>query len=176
MRRPSEDDISTHKDYLPCIHCMGYLAIHMLSEHEKKCRLKPSGEKNLGQRLLKQKGTYKLMEDIGSFTPEMRKCLSKMDLDTIGKVVREDPTILAVGQQLLDRKYNKNEAIDGAKQQMRILSRILIQMRKTAGNEGRTLESFIRPTEFAFYMATIKEMTLNSQLFQLAQNFGYTVS
>ena len=119
--------------------------------------------------------TYKLLEDIGGFTPEMRKCLTKLDLDQIGKVVREDPTILAVGQQLLDRKHNKDEAIDGVKQQMRILSRILIQMRKTAGNEGRTLESFIRPTEFAFYMATIKEMTLNSQRFQLAQNFGYTV-
>ena len=96
-------------------------------------------------------------------------------MDTVGLVCREDELILQLGQSLLDRKNLKNEAIDSAKQQMRTVARILIRMRETEGNESRDIQSFIRPTDFKFYINTIKEMTIESQKFQLALNFGYTM-
>ena len=59
---------------------------------------------------------------------------------------------------------------------MRTMARILIEMRRSPGNESRDLKSFIQPKEFDFWMSTIKDMTISSERFQLALNFGYTVS
>lgn len=174
LRRP-KNYIPKYTGFLPCVRCLGFVQIHMLGHHEKVCGLKKEGEKNLGQVTLKQRGQFKMMQDIGVHSFEMKSLLSKMKLDPIGLVVREDPVILELGQLLLDRKNIKAEAIDSAKQQMRTLARILIEMRRTPGNESRNLQSFIRPIDFQFYINTIKEMTINSERFQLALNFGYTM-
>merc|ERR1711988_831303 len=58
---------------------------------------------------------------------------------------------------------------------LRALARLLIELRKKAGNEGRSLLSFITVKEFWFVLRTLKQMTFKSELFSLCLCMGWTM-
>ena len=173
LRRPSDKE-SKHTDFLPCVHCFGYVLSQGLSNHEKKCEYVDGTR--LGQPTMKRMARNKIMEDVGGYSKEMRKLLSSLQGDNVGTVCREDPTIMSAAQNLLNFHNKKDEAIPQVRQEIRILARLLMEMRKSPGNQKRDLKSFIKPSEWPFFLTTIKSMCFEDEKFTLARNMGYIVS
>ncbi len=178
-RRPKSSETLTHKDFLPCPFCLRYLTKHQLSRHEKTgCKFKKLYEKSdtrIGQQGLQQKSNILLMHDIGKLSPELQLLLSKLSNDDVATVIKEDSTILEVGQDLLNKQNQKKEQIPYIKDRMRELGRLLIEMRKKPGNEGRSMKSFIRVDEWDFFIQSVKNIAFEKGKHTLALKLGYNM-
>merc|ERR1711899_196097 len=48
-------------------------------------------------------------------------------------------------------------------------------MRAKPGNEGRSIASFVNPLEFRFFLASLKEVSSDKELYSLCLNIGYNM-
>ncbi len=179
-RSPDAGQSVTHDDYRPCPNCLLYLNIHELSRHEKTTcdRILKSGkstDQREGQRSLVRKSNLMIMDGTQEISKEMKYLLSKLSDDAVGRAVKEDPVILEVGQDLLDKQVQKTEQSNYIKERMRELGRLLVEMRKKPGNSERSLKSFISVTEWDFFISTVKKMGVDQGKPTLALKLGYNM-
>jgi hypothetical protein len=172
LRRPTTNT-SYHK-FAPCPFCLAYVVRSELNRHSKTCNMRDHQSRSN----IKQKSAKMEMDE--SLTPELASVLShlrhsyKGEPDKVSEIIKNDPLVLEVGQTLLN-KENKTQDVDHVRERMRECGRLLKQLRTKPGNEDRDLKSFIRPSEFDFFCASIKALCDEDGKFTLAAKLGYDI-
>ena len=174
LRRPDTPDVSPW-DYIPCIHCKGYVVKSLLAKHEVKCKSNENHVKT-GNPGLKRQGQYQVFADIGQHSEELKKFMASLRPgNDVTNIILEEPTLLATAQSMFDKKNMKDEARDQIKNQIRALGRLLQVMRRAPGNSERSMESFVRRKDFFFFLQCIVDICFEEKKHSLAMNMGWTV-
>ena len=155
-RRPSSIENASHAEYLPCRNCLTFVKKGHLWRHNKSCSQRrpnePSNRKRQYEAMMlvnptEDKDKAKFMEDI----------VSHMRMDDKGIISKSDDTIMRYGLFLYESSGpSKRPYIS---QKMRILSRLLIEVRKITGQHNARLTSFLAPMYFDDILKGTKLLT-----------------
>ncbi|XP_028415486.1 uncharacterized protein LOC114538508 [Dendronephthya gigantea] len=157
-RRPAAG--TDPKQYLPCTGCNGFFLAHELTRHAATClrsdepaggKVKPSAKRMQfdGKLLLAGGGASECSKQLQSI-------LKIMARDDISAVAQADPTILAVGSDMVEQK-GKEKAI-AISQKMRLLARVLVEMRRLTGKSDASLSTIITPLYFDMLLQCAKNL------------------
>ena len=173
-RNPAEDEPLNWQHYSPCPFCLAWMLKNQLGFHEPRCKNKPKDLAKAGKSSLVKKSKRLVF---GSFknehSEELLEIISTLSDDEIANTIRDDKSILQVGQDLLNQQARKKEHYKYIKDRLRELGRLLLELRSHKGNEKRKLSSFIRVEEWPLIIKTIKKMALNLNKNTLARKLGY---
>ncbi|XP_063965463.1 uncharacterized protein LOC135156624 [Lytechinus pictus] len=158
-RRMNESPF-TKEDYGPCPSCLEWLKCSVISRHQRSCPAKQNNSQFL------TKGSLLLQSNIisgrisGNPSLTLKKeVLPMMKHDQVGKVVREDALIIAIGNDYMKRNVgNRLMRKHYASAVMRLMARLLINLRSLATPfSGVKLEDYLVPQHFSHVAeATIK--------------------
>ena len=155
-RRPAENAIVTHEDYLPCNYCLAFVTKSEMWRHVKKCPHKSSvvggGDMVKRAELLLYPNQY----DSGASNELRHLVLSIMNKDHITNVVAKDNIILTYGSFMLSTSGIRK--VNGISQRMRILGRLLILLREKARSINHSMIDFMKPEYFDIVVECSKEL------------------
>ncbi|MEW8543328.1 MAG: hypothetical protein AB2693_07305 [Candidatus Thiodiazotropha sp.] len=151
VRRPSDGSREyTSDDFGPCIHCKGFFIRWELWRHEKSCKFAPSKEEKKRNRpqqnsvFLLESAKQKLVQD-ESF---IRNVISRMAVDDASLAVRNDSIALKYGE-LKFSHFGKNKHRKlSVSSDLRLLGRLVLEMRKITGIKDGYLEDFMKCAHF----------------------------
>ena len=187
-RRPPNGVTVSFKDYVPCKYCLMYVIRHEIARHCSRCRFK--GKDQSDQSLAVQKQCEMLLypnTDCPGASLELEEwILRNMNKDAITDIVKKDYLILTYGSFLMSGRGNKKS--NHISQNMRVLGRLLLELRKKKEEmTDRSLSEFLKPEFFddivdatkslAGYSATNKdgEMLPSFEIPSLPLKVGYAL-
>ena len=157
MRRPGEDEDCCEADYLPCIHCLGFVKRKELWRHNKACSFKSGDEKDktdndgdndfLKFQKLQTRSKLLILPSLcpGKSSP-YQEVIASMKLDQITLVARNDSVISALGTMMVEKVGTRR--CHDISQNMRNLARLLMSLRERENSENAQLLQFLRPDKF----------------------------
>jgi hypothetical protein len=148
VRRPPANTTPNPGDYLPCKFCHGFFLSDELWRHAPKCPFKDETT-STGSKRMKYEGRFILASSnspTGCSELLSENVIAKMSHNAISILVQNDPTILRLGSQLLDKRGT--EKSNEVSQKMRLLGRIVQEGRKITNNDKVTLEYLLKPRQF----------------------------
>ncbi len=150
VRRPGQNADKDPSNYLPCQFCHGFFQRKDLHRHSSKCPFAEGADQaNIRSKKMQHAGRLLLAANnypTGASQQLSDTVLSIMALDDISAVVRTDETILMVGSTLIENRGNE-KAVE-VSQQMRLLARLLINVRKLCGTPSVSLREILTPGHF----------------------------
>ncbi|XP_069109788.1 uncharacterized protein [Argopecten irradians] len=155
-RRPSSNSCKQknylHTDFLPCEFCLGFFLKTELWRHRSNCLFAPTETK---KHTRVQRNSVLLLESSVS-DPDLHKgfrdnVVSTLIVDDISLIIRNDRVILKVGENLYLKHGKKQKPY--ISQEIRLLGRLVMEMRATVGNPNGYLKDFLKP---AFFDSTIE--------------------
>lgn len=159
IRRPSPCDSELDAtDFLPCVHCYGFIRKKELWKHVKTCQFK-LGKKVVSNRHLRIESAMLLADPV---SPDDTKgqlishVLSIMQQDSITEAVEGDEVILTFGATLME-KGGSNES-SYISQRMREIARLLLELRKHDQSDASLCE-FIKPGKFDLVIKAVKNVS-----------------
>ena len=153
-KRPSKDEITEAKDYLPCSYCFGFYKKHDLWRHCKTCAFK--------EKEAEGKRTYNFIGEsrrllIPYICPNASKMLqeviSKMKDDDITFRCKHDNLIIMFGSSIIDKVGKRKSAY--VSQRMRQLSRLLAVLNE---EKDCKLADVINPSSFDLVVIAVKKL------------------
>ena len=153
-RRPAPDSIVDVKDYVPCEYCLVFITKKEMWRHSRKCPMRKDGNacslKN-SEMLL-----YPSLYCDGASDELKHLVLKNMIRDEVGNVVFRDTLITTYGSfQLSSCGLKKLHSIS---ERMRLMARLLIQLRTETGQHASNLADFIMPEMFENVVLCTKRM------------------
>lgn len=151
------------KDYGPCPNCFLWVSKRLLKKHQISCSAKKPFKTNSSS-LITQSDTL-----AGKITDTASKVLvnevfTKMKMDRVGQVAREDPLIIHLGNQWIQKNVG-NKLKRGAYTSaiMRLVARMLLNLRKLKPIADPCMSNYLKSEHFdAVCKATI--LTCASQM------------
>ena len=167
MRRPGEDEDCSQDDYLPCIHCLGFVKRKDLWRHNKACNFK-SGDKDdkkdeeendyMKCQKLQAKSKLLILPSLcpGKSSP-FQEVVASMKSDQITLVARNDSIISALGAMMVEKLGTRRS--HDISQNMRNLARLLMSMREAENNENAQLLQFLCPEKFDVVVQCVMDIS-----------------
>ena len=167
MRRPGEDENCSQDDYLPCVHCLGFVKRRDLWRHNKTCNFKSGdnddkSDENDGYHVKCQKlqAKSKLLI-LPSICPgkssAFQEVVASMKSDNITITARNDSIISALGTMMVE-KVGTRRSYD-ISQHMRNLARLLLSLREADHDENAQLSLFLRPEKFDVVVQCVMDVS-----------------
>ncbi|XP_071491977.1 uncharacterized protein [Diadema antillarum] len=129
-RRPNKRKVA--EDYLPCVHCLGFIDVHEMWAHIKACKHKKSQNDNAGKsiiaecRMLLDGGNSDLSPRVARVKDVIVKNMREKENDKVKQTVQRDSLILQFGGTLLERKGELQKNDIGKR--MRQLARLVLKV------------------------------------------------
>ena len=167
MRRPGEDEDCSQDDYLPCIHCLGFVKRKDLWRHNKACNFK-SGDKDdkkdeeendyMKCQKLQAKSKLLILPSLfpGKSSP-FQEVVASMKSDQITLVARNDSIISALSAMMVEKVGTRRS--HDISQNMRNLARLLMSMREAENNENAQLLQFLCPEKFDVVVECVMDIS-----------------
>jgi len=153
-RRPSINDTVSVRDYVPCEFCLVFVTKSELWRHHKTCQFMKvgfTGSVRASETLL-----YSNTYNPGASNDLKVLLLDKMNRDEISRVVFQDDLITTYGSfQLENGGLRKGHTIS---ERMRLLGRLLIELRSKSGNLNFSLTGFLKPEYFESFIECTKSL------------------
>ena len=130
-----------------------------MRRHNPNCPFAGESDKNVTSKKLQHVGRLLLASNkfpTGSSQQLSDNVLPIMALDNISSVVRQDDTILMVGSTLIENRGNEKSV--EVSQQMRLLARVLIQVRGLCKNPSLSLQDILKPEHFDNIIASARDL------------------
>lgn len=160
MRRPPEDTECSPEDYLPCIHCLGFVRRQELWRHVKVCSFRTDQQEESGEnkyQKLQAKSRMLILPSICSGGSALfQDVVASMKPDEITIVSRNDPTISALGTMMIEKVGTKRS--HDVSQKMRSVSRLLLRLRETESKPVAQLSEYLCPSKFDVIVQCVKEL------------------
>ena len=158
-RRP-EDGKHSAMDYLPCQYCLKFMIKKELWRHSKKCKFAPStkgiheaSEVKASRALLYGAGVF----NQGESTEFYQNVMETMKNDDIGKSVKNDYSIMKVGQVLYGR-LGRNRATEVC-YRIRLLGRLKCRLVPDSLHQRQNqLVTYIKPERFNDIVDAVKQV------------------
>ena len=154
VRRPSVDDVVSHKDYVPCVHCLGFVKKSEMWRHLKSCVGKEKESDTNNNNIISQ---CQLLLFPNTNNNGASKELMELVLNKMNKVAANDMLIKLYGSFLLNSVAGYKK-LNNISQRMRVLSRLLINIRKTQNKVELSLSDIISPCWFDAIVDSVKEI------------------
>ena len=153
FRRPGADDCVDSSSYRPCPYCLAFVTKHEMWRHVKSCPLNKGREE--GNCLRKSNLLYYSNHYSDGASEELKGLvLTSMYKDEVTEEVSRDQLITTLGSFLLSSHgVRKGNYIA---QRMRLLGRLLIQLKKRFNNQSLSLLDFLTPQYFDEIVETTK--------------------
>ena len=150
-RTPSNDERKYKvSDFAPCEHCRGFYVRWELWRHQKKCKFAPSRDEK--RRNNAQRNSVILMESSKSKRLIDQKFLdnvvSRMIVDSVSLVARNDIIGLKYGELQYAKLTNRPTRRSCVSSDLRLLARLVLQMRDLTGLEDGYLREFLKVKHF----------------------------
>ncbi|XP_028414257.1 uncharacterized protein LOC114537315 [Dendronephthya gigantea] len=158
-RRPGQAREVKASQYLPCTICNGFFLAHELSRHGATCMRSCESDKKEKPSAKRMRFDGKLLlaeTNLEACSKQLQNVLLIMAHDDISAVAQADPTILAVGSDMVDQKGV--EKATEISQKMRLLARVLIEMRKLTGKPDASLSTIITPLHFDSFLQCARNL------------------
>lgn len=119
-RRPGEKDNCSQDDFLPCIHCQGFIRRKELWRHDKACSFKSvntdgKGEEDddyLKYQKIQAKSTLLILPSIcPGKSSAFQEVVASMKSDMITLVARNDAIISAFGSMMIEKVKTRSHDI-----------------------------------------------------------------
>ena len=154
LRRPSDDQLISPQQFVPCKLCLAFVQRHELWRHTNKC---PFKIKAVSKEEYEEKMNRKLQHESelllfpnrcpdGSSSGLSNAVLGRMKNDKISFVVKRDKLILMYGNLLYEQHGASNA--NYTSQKMRVLSRLMLKLKCSSENSTDNLIDFICPEKF----------------------------
>lgn len=162
LRRPSENE--HHKlnpnNYGPCPDCLGFIEKKYLWLHSRRCKYRNKGKKESFKRNIKAESSSLIITAVSrKTTSAFRKdILSYLVNDDITEVVIRDELICQFGM-LMNEKYGSNQK-DYVRQSMRIIARLVLQIREEPRFQKCTLTNILKPDMFETILKAVNVLCL----------------
>ena len=166
MRRPGPEESVDHKNFTPCVHCLGFVLKNDLWRHTAICPLneKRSLKEDSEQvhRSLQHESDLLLfgMQE-GSSSALREAVISKMRSDKISFVAKRDELIMLYANALFEKTGSAKANYTSEK--MRTLARLLITLQEEAAFQSCSLQYFIAPERFDDVIKAVRAMCSYSQ-------------
>lgn len=157
LRRPGEKYVLNPSDFLPCIHCHGFVQKHELWRHAKLCPFRSAEDKKLKRRNLQAEGALLIAPMVSQSDGRIQNVLAAMKQDDITNTVRGDEAILTFGLSLYEKVGE--EKITYVSQRMREVARLLQELRNV-DKTGTKLEDFIKPEKFDLIIKAVRRLCI----------------
>ena len=168
MRRPGEEEDCCQDDYLPCVHCLGFVKRKDLWRHNKACNFK-SGDENdktdkdddndyMKCQKLQTKSKLLILPSLcpGKSSP-YQEVIASMKSDQITLVARNDSVISALGTMMVEKVGTRR--CHDISQNMRNLARLLMSLREAEKTENAQLLQFLRPDKFDVVVQCVMDIS-----------------
>ena len=136
--RPKEEG-ADYRNYVPCKYCFSYLAKKSLWKHS--CPLAPKQPRI-------RKASNVQVPGISSSSSSFAFMMSGMRQDEIGRLAAKDGLILELGRKLCSKFGGDQEQFNYIRCQMRLVARLLLQLRSSSKDAMPTIYDYITPTSF----------------------------
>ncbi|XP_020601654.1 uncharacterized protein LOC110040732 isoform X3 [Orbicella faveolata] len=167
MRRPGEEEDCCQDDYLPYIHCLGFVKRKDLWRHNKACNFKSGDEDDKNDKddndymkcqKLQTKSKLLILPSLcpGKGSP-YQEFLASMKSDQITLVARNDSVISALGTMMVE-KVGTSRCHD-ISQNMRNLARLLMSLREAENTANAQLLQFLRPDKFDVVVQCVMDIS-----------------
>ena len=146
-RRPShsmDDKGASHQDYTPCLTCYVFVKKNVLWRHNKTCPKRPESPQR--NRKLQHESAMLLHSTEEDMTRFHQEFISRMWNDDITSTVKQDCAILRYGSFLFSSGGHPMRPY--ISQKMRLLARLLKQLRIITGRDSEFITSFLNPACF----------------------------
>ena len=143
--RPKLVDIDP-KDYVPCPNCFLYLVHSDLWRH--KCPLVDAAADGKKRKKQGYRAGRLLLPSENDLNHPIDDIVKTMRMDVIGRVVRSDPLILALGKKLCPSHAHDIDRHNALREHMRRMGRLLIQLRLQDKDPDATLKKYMDPQQF----------------------------
>ena len=152
VRRPGPTEFVNYKDYVPCIHCLGFLKKDEMWRHLKTCigkSQKTSSENVKNDNLISQCEILLFSNKYGDgASKELSELiLERMNKDAIFETVSKDHLIKMYGSFLLNSVAGFKK-LNGISQRMRVLARLVMKIRELNNSTELTLTEILTPNMF----------------------------
>ena len=188
-RKPNNPNAVKLEDFGPC-QCLKWLLKDQLFDHQTFCPANPernkmknktakkssrgSLKKQSEKRILARKVLGPLEDTEPTKLEEhLVEVLSTLANDEIGQICRDDALIRLVGKSYLSDKPNPVEMYKNSKERMRMLGRLVFELRKKEGFENQNLEFFIHPVYWEHIIRTITRYALDEGKDTLSRKTGF---
>ena len=157
-RRPGNNMLKTsHSQYLPCLNCLDFVKNDQLWRHHRVCPKRPLNE--TPNRKLQYEATMLLNPTEDSDKAKfMEDIISHMRMDDKGMIAKSDSALLRYGAFLYESSGPSKRAY--ISQKLRVLSRLLIELRKITEQNDANLTSFLAPNYFDNILKGTKLLTV----------------
>lgn len=158
-RRPGSNENASHSEYLPCRNCLTFVKKDQLWRHNRSCPQRRPNE-NPNRKLQYEAMMLANPTEDSDKAKFMEDIVSHMRMDDKGIISKSDDTILRYGLFLYESYGSSKRPY--ISQKMRILSRLLIEVRKVTGQHNAKLTSFLAPNYFDDILKGTKLLTAYS--------------
>ena len=132
-------------DYGPCLFCFVYFPKKELWRHNNSCKF--STKQKHKRRSLATSSRMLLPNDEGA-SVTLLAVTSGMKGDTVTRIIKSDPTILAYGEKLCTKHGHDNDKHNYIRQKLREIGRLVQELRRESKEDSKQLEDFIFPANF----------------------------
>lgn len=153
-RRPAPTDLVNVADYIPCQFCLVFITKSEMWRHHKTCDFVTDG---ISRTIEASKLLLFPNQLLSSKRRELKALLvDKMKKDDISAIVIRDELILDYGSfQLENGGLRKMHSIS---ERLRLMARVLRELRQSTKNSDMSLENFIRPEFFDNFVECTKAL------------------
>ncbi|XP_055083901.1 uncharacterized protein LOC129456909 [Periophthalmus magnuspinnatus] len=129
-KRPCKN--AGHTDFMHCAYCHGLFMRKVLWQHIKICRLRPTNHSVKPGMTRVQAICAYIEPNPSHITKKLWKLLSDMTQDDITRAVKNDPSVLQLGQHFLNKCGSNIKRHAYIRQKMRELGRLLVNAQQIA--------------------------------------------
>ncbi|KAJ8049630.1 hypothetical protein HOLleu_02461 [Holothuria leucospilota] len=152
--RPTFD--TSHANYGPCDHCLGYFVRSDLWKHS--CELRPKSYKKNHQERRAVTCKYLLPLEKG-LSADLQSITSGMAKDQISRVAKSDPLIINLAERQYASLGHDKDQQCSIRTKMRESARLLIELRKATKDPDAAMENFIDPKHFRVVVAAVQKVS-----------------
>ncbi|XP_021353744.1 uncharacterized protein LOC110450516 [Mizuhopecten yessoensis] len=138
-----------HDDFGPCPRCLLWIAKKLLQKHQKKCLSKNTEDCTLKKAAIQTRSDT-IANRISTVASKIlaKEVFETMKVDEVGTVARNDPLIVQLGNQWIQKNIgNTLKRGSYTSQIMRLVARLLLHLRKIKPlNEEPTMWNYLKPS------------------------------
>ena len=143
--RPNQNDVDPN-DYVPCPNCFIYLVHSDLWRH--KCPLMDAAADQQKPTKPGVRAGRLLLPSKNDLNHPVDDIVKTMRMDVVGRVVRSDPLIIALGRKLCPTHAHDDDRHNALREHMRRMGRLLIQLRLQDKDPDARLKKYMDPQQF----------------------------
>ncbi|XP_069110207.1 uncharacterized protein [Argopecten irradians] len=150
----NEDNKLSPEDYLPCEDCLGFFLKSNLWRHRRVCSLRKN---DTHMKHLRSEANLLLPASVDVCDALQKKVIGHMKADKVTQVVRNDATIIRLGEKLFQKHGHLPHLFVYVSQKMRELGRFLLSAREV-DTDINSLADVLKPEKFPTVLKSTRHL------------------